>query len=107
MVLTVSFVLSPVTGLSCHRRPQDHHLGRLDISVGISGPHDFSVRRIGALVSRTACVHRIPPHVRDDRETPLCRDGMDWLYCCFYQIEKRNFFSKKTGRDGQISAVAP
>ena len=30
-----------------------------------------------ALVSRTACVHRIPPHVRDDRETPLMerRDG--------------------------------
>jgi hypothetical protein len=47
----------------------------LDISVGISGPHDFAVRRIGALVSRAACVHRIPPHVRDDRETPLCRAG--------------------------------
>jgi hypothetical protein len=64
----------------------------LDISVGISGPHDFAVRKIGALVSRTACVHRIPPHVRDDRETPLCRDGMDWLYCCFYQAAKRKFF---------------
>jgi hypothetical protein len=29
------------------------------------------------LVSSAADVHRIPPHVRDDRETPLCvgRDG--------------------------------
>ena len=29
------------------------------------------------------------------------------LYCCFYQIEKRNFFRKKAGHDGQISAAEP
>ena len=43
MVLTVSFVLSLVTGPGCH-----HHLAdtsaRLDASVGASGPHDFAVR---------------------------------------------------------------
>ena len=44
MVLTVSFALSPVTGLSCHRRLADKS-AKLDISVGISGPHDFTVRR--------------------------------------------------------------
>jgi hypothetical protein len=42
MVLTVSFVLSPVTGLfatvACSFRRQ------LDASVGASGPHDFAVR---------------------------------------------------------------
>src|ERR1700731_4327116 len=43
MVLTVSFVLSPVTGLSCHRRLADTP-AKLDASVGASGPHDFAVR---------------------------------------------------------------
>jgi hypothetical protein len=54
MVLTVSFVISPVTGLFCHRRFADidasHPVGpenvsaKLDASVGASGPHDFAVR---------------------------------------------------------------
>ena len=54
MVLTAYFVLSPVTGLFCHRRLTDirripTRLGgctsaRLDTSVGVSGPHDFAVR---------------------------------------------------------------
>ena len=43
MVLTVSFVLSPVTGLFCHRRLAEW-LRELDASVGASGPHDFAVR---------------------------------------------------------------
>jgi hypothetical protein len=43
MVLTVSFVLSPVTGLSCHRRLAENS-AKLDASVGASGPHDFAVR---------------------------------------------------------------
>jgi hypothetical protein len=43
MVLTVSFVLSPVIGLSCHRR-QRSCLHRLDAGVEASGPHDFAVR---------------------------------------------------------------
>ena len=44
MVLTVSFVISPVTGLSCHRRLADIS-AKLDASVGASGPHDFAVRK--------------------------------------------------------------
>jgi hypothetical protein len=43
MVLTVSFVLSPVIGLSCHRR-RWLRLHRLDAGVEASGPHDFAVR---------------------------------------------------------------
>jgi hypothetical protein len=43
MVLTVSFVLSPVIGLSCHRR-QRNCFRKLDASVEASGPHDFAVR---------------------------------------------------------------
>src|SRR5258705_2687744 len=42
MVLTVSFVLSPVTGLFCHRRLAEIP-AKLDASVGASGPHDFAV----------------------------------------------------------------
>ena len=44
MVLTVSFELSSVIGLSCHR-----HLAvttaRFNASVEASGPHDFAVRK--------------------------------------------------------------
>ena len=43
---------------------------QLDASVGASGPHDFAVRKISALVRSARCVHRIPPRVRDDREPP-------------------------------------
>ncbi len=42
---TVSFVLSPVTGLSCHRRLREIIPPKLDASVGASGPHDFAVRK--------------------------------------------------------------
>ena len=44
MVLTVYFVISLVTGLSCHHRLADACSARLDASVGASGPHDFAVR---------------------------------------------------------------
>jgi hypothetical protein len=57
MVLTAYFALSPVTGLSCHRR-QWSYLHQLDASVGASGPHDFAVRKVAlssaALLASTA-----------------------------------------------------
>ena len=69
MVLTAYFALSPVTGLSCHRRPQETckklASRELDASVGASGPHDFAVR-LGAarprkvFARRRQNVHRIP-----------------------------------------------
>src|ERR1700737_4220005 len=43
MVLTAYFVLSPVTGLFCHRHLADNS-AKLDASVGASGPHAFPVR---------------------------------------------------------------
>jgi len=45
LVLTVSFVLFLVIGLSCHhhRRDAKHHRP-LDASVEASEPHDFAVR---------------------------------------------------------------
>src|ERR1700722_9966916 len=70
---TVSFVLAPETGLCCLRRKvaMRKHCYQLDISVGISGPHDFAVR---LSASRQHAPIRPPhstPNVRDDREAPL------------------------------------
>jgi hypothetical protein len=73
MVLTVSFALSPVIGLGCHRHLRDTSR-KLDASVEASGPHDFAVR-LSAVRYRHISVHRIPPRVRDDREPPLKWDG--------------------------------
>jgi len=99
MVLTASFVLSPVTGLVCHRR-----LRILAVSVRsdrhasanltpASGRQDHTTSPSAAIVSRQRAVnrsrihrtrpaipsrakrcrvHRIPRRVRDDRDTPLC-----------------------------------
>jgi hypothetical protein len=50
MVLTVSFELSPVTGLCCHRHRRNL-FRQLDASVGASGPHDFAVRKVSAFVN--------------------------------------------------------
>ena len=69
MVLTAYFVLSPVTGLFCHRH-QWRLRHELDTSVGVSGPHDFAVR-FRRSRQNTIHVHRIPSRVRDDRDTPL------------------------------------
>jgi hypothetical protein len=44
MVLTVSFALSPVIGLSCHRHWWNR-FRQFDASVEASGPHDFAVRK--------------------------------------------------------------
>jgi hypothetical protein len=63
------FVLSPVIGLFCHRRLR-HLLRKLDASVEASGPHDFAVR-LKRIRQSAIHVHRIPPRVRDDRDTPL------------------------------------
>ena len=74
MVLTVSFVLSPVIGLL---PPSSRVLdAKLDASVEASGPHDFAVR-ISAVRQQHISVHRIPPRACDDRETPPCGAGRE------------------------------
>jgi hypothetical protein len=74
MVLTVSFVISPVIGHFCHRHLADTS-AKLDISVGISGPHDFAVR----LKPRSSCAAKASIasrlNVRDDREAPLLSEA--------------------------------
>jgi hypothetical protein len=44
MVLTGSFVLSPVTGLIVTVASKKRASQELDASAGASGPHDFAVR---------------------------------------------------------------
>src|ERR1700722_8063094 len=75
MVLTVSFVLSPATGLSCHRHWRDCGSNRrqLDASVGASVPHDFAVHLARVRVRAKASTASRAPTFCDDRETPLER----------------------------------
>src|SRR5215472_7100347 len=59
------YVISPVTGLSCHRHRRDaKHHRQLDASVGAPGPYDFAVRKDIARPredhASILCVHRIP-----------------------------------------------
>jgi hypothetical protein len=77
LVLTASSVISPVTGFLATVIPKKLASRELDASVGASGPHGFTVRKVTlsslAQLASTASL----PYVRDDRETPLCvgRDG--------------------------------
>src|ERR1700722_139493 len=78
MVLTVSFALSPVIGLVCHRRPQEALLPRNLTPASRRQDHTTSPSARSALRPRKMFAPRRlrPPHplpyVRDDRETPLC-----------------------------------
>src|ERR1700704_2345874 len=104
MVLTAYFVLSPVTGLFCHRRQRICGLsapgwadlpsanltpasGRQDHTILPSAAtslvrvlliaHGFKRTRPAIPSRAKRCrVHRIPPRVRDDHDTPLC--GVGW-----------------------------
>src|SRR5436190_4562090 len=92
MVLTVSFVISPVIGLCCHRRRQVTTC-QLDASVEASGPHDFAVRISTVRQKHQPRPSHPVPNVRDDRETPLCvgRDGE--TYEVIWVRDERKYFS--------------
>jgi hypothetical protein len=65
---------------------------QLDPSVGGSGPHAFAVRRLHHSSDDAVFVHRIPQHVRDDREAPLDeRDDATILLICI--SGKAKYFS--------------
>jgi hypothetical protein len=58
MVLTVSFVLSPATGLSCHRRLADSYLRNLTPASGrqdhTTSPYAISIVRLRDTAASTA-----------------------------------------------------
>jgi hypothetical protein len=101
MVLTVSFVLSSVTGLFVTVAPKKRASRELDASAGASGPHDFAVRGSSAVRQKRIRVHRIPPHVRDDRETPLVWDGTMTTSRWFGSEGNQNIFAKGAGQANQ------
>src|SRR5215213_3897709 len=68
-------------------------LRKLDASVEASGPHDFAVR-LGVVRQRHLRVHRIPPRVRDDRDTPLWWDETARTTVVICVARKLKYFSK-------------
>src|SRR5713226_2496626 len=79
MVLTVSFALSPVTGLFCHRHFAGHvpqslapAAGRQDHTTSPSAATSF-VRALFTHLTLPRPSHPAP-NVRDDREPPLLRE---------------------------------
>jgi len=75
------YVLSPVSGLCCHRCRTCHRAGRIDARVAAPGPHDFAVRcERFRLASKARLTPQRPsppaPTCRDDHDTPLRRHGM-------------------------------
>ncbi len=93
MVLTASFVLSPVTGLFCHRRRQDASR-RADASVGVSGPHDFAVRFSARRLQRRASTASRPAFVTIAR-APLCWDGTAADIEVIWVFGKSEYFCKR------------
>jgi len=95
MVLTVSFVLSPETGLCCLRRRRDaKHRHQLDTCLGVPGPHDFAVRSQRHSSDDVKRLSHPALNVRDDREAPLlssagrgelvemiCPTGIEEYFC--------------------------
>src|ERR1700704_1914943 len=79
MGLTAYFVISSATGLSCHRRlrgvpdpwGRHRHPANLTPASGFQD-HTTSPSAAAPFVTWRRRVHRIPPRVRDDRDTPLC-----------------------------------
>ncbi len=95
--VTASFALSPVTGLSCHRRRADTS-APLDASVGASGPHDFAVREACVRLSQASR----PPHLTATFVTiatrPLIRVRRAELKHRFARRVKRNIFREGAGQ---------
>ena len=69
---TAYIALSPVTGLLPPSPLRSLLLKNLTPASGCQD-HTTSPYASGAFVLRAICVHRISPHVRDDREPPLIR----------------------------------
>src|SRR3954451_5390461 len=104
MVLTVSFVISPVIGLVCHRRRRNH-FRQLDASVEAPGPHDFAVR---VSTFRQACyrVHRIPcPTFVTIAKRPFVWDGMARVLKLIWGNGEAEYFSGKDWTT-QITLIA-
>ena len=114
--LSAYSVLSPVTGLFCHRRSRKNCFPRkLDTSVGVSGPHNFAVRtrlrqRLrrglrqsaeGLAKAEAARTSLAPPAAIASRPalmtcaTPLFRGGMARVVDLICPTGKAKYFCEK------------
>jgi hypothetical protein len=94
MVLTVSFVLSPVTGLVCHRRLRKFLFANLTPASGRQD-HTTSPSASAPFVKGAARVHRIPRSTSVTiRETPLCEAGRGELVEMICPTAKAEYFSR-------------
>jgi hypothetical protein len=76
MVLTSYFVLSPVNRACLPPSPSGYRFRRLDTSVGVSGPHDFAVRKTAPFVSALpASIASRPASVTIASRPSVGRDG--------------------------------
>ena len=71
MVLTACFVISLVTGLSCHHRPEKRELPKSLTPASGCRDHTTSPSAFSAFVVRTKASIASRINVRDDRDTPL------------------------------------
>jgi hypothetical protein len=84
---TTYFVLSPATGLFCHRRPRKLPFANLTPASGRQD-HTSSPSASSALVRSAIRVHRIPPRVDDVAQRPSRGGGTESQYSCFYPAVK-------------------
>src|SRR6187200_792514 len=59
--VTVSFVLSPVSGVDCHRCLRDTSR-KIDATVAAPGPHDFAVRSFAVVARKKHAASLRPSH---------------------------------------------
>jgi hypothetical protein len=104
MVLTVSFVLSPVIGLFCHRRLAEFSSAKLDASVEASGPHDFAVRELSAFVNALLASTASRPTSVTIAKRPLWRSGMAEVVRMIWAKNEAEYFCKQDWT-GQISLI--
>jgi hypothetical protein len=106
MVLTVSFVISPVIGLVCHRRLVEFPQGLMPASR--HQDHTTSPSATAPLVLRR---HQRPSHpafhVRDDASAPPDERGTELALLLFLPNEKAKYFSQEgwTRRANQCRRV--
>jgi hypothetical protein len=79
----------PPSSARCAKHPR-----RLDTSVGVSGRYDFAVRKHAhsSRAPRASIASR--SYVRDDRDTPLFRNGMPRVVCLIWVFRKAKNFRK-------------
>src|SRR5260370_5770624 len=108
MVLTVSFVLSPVIGLSCHRRLRILHPQSLT-RASRRQDHTTSPSALALFVKSAAASIASRPNVRDDGQRPSLRGQDSGGYKVIWVFGKPEYFCKRgwTGHRQTAPLICP